>query len=378
MRRALLIIAVLVLVWMVWTQTGRNPEWKDPEALLDVTASVGKDSLCARNIVAMQPYMLAQDYQSKRHFYEKLKRYFEAARLSGYLGERTVVLLPEYLGTWLVVSGEKKSVAAASTITGAMALMVASNPVRFARTFFTHHGEGDRVAAAIFRMKAQEMADTYAEVFVSLAKEYRVTINAGSIVLPAPGVSAGKITTDITQPLYNSTFIFYPDGTIDGKVVKKSFPILSELPFVTAFPVEELPAFDLSIGKTVLLVCADSWYPASYDRIRALKPDVVLVCSYCAGNNTMSALWHGYDGGSGTPADVDAGDVGKLKELEAWKKYALPGRLPGTHTRYGVNVFLRGELWDLGTDGQPFMLYGGELQDVQPAGRAGIWNFCLD
>ncbi len=365
-----------MLVWVGWIQMGSTPEWKSSESFLDVTETVLTDTLCVRNIVAMQPYMLAYDYQSGKHFYEKLKLYFDAAKQVGNFGKRTVVLLPEYLGTWLVVSDEKASVAEASTITGAMAMMVLSNPIKFSSTFFTHQNEGDRVAATIFRMKAQAMADAYASTFKALAKEFGVTINAGSIVLPAPNVKANAITTDFSQPLYNSTFIFYPDGTIDEKVVKKSYPITSELPFVTPYPMAELPEFDLSIGKTVLLVCADSWYPESYERIRELEPEIVLVNSYCAGNNTMRALWRGYDGGK-APADVDTTDISKLKEGEAWKKYALPGRLKSTQTSYGVNVFLRGTLWDLGTDGQPFIINHGELQPIKAATKAGIWNYCF-
>jgi hypothetical protein len=125
-----------------------------------------------------------------------------------------------------------------------------------------------------------------------------------------------------------------------------------------------------------MLVCADSWYPESYDRINQLNAEVVLVNSYCAGNNTMAANWKGYDG-IRMPGDVDSTDVQKIKERDAWEKYALPGRIKNTNAAIGVNVFLRGELWDLGTDGQPFFIKDGQLLEVGKSERGGIWSLCF-
>ncbi len=376
MRKFLLLFIVMLLVWLAWVQVGRNLEWHEPDSALDISESITPYSTCERNIVGIQPYMVSTDYLSSKHFFEKLKTYFEAAKREGYFKNNTVVLLPEYVGTWLVINKEKTSVAEANTIAGAMAIMVLSNPFSFVKSTFNHHNESDFVAATIFRMKCETMASIYGNAFIELAKTYGVTINAGSIVLPGPSLKENKIITDSSQPLYNTSFIFYPNGKIDQHIIRKSFPIKSELPFVSSYPIEELPVFDLSIGKTTVLVCADSWYPQSYDRINQLNAEVVLVNSYCAGNNTMAAIWNGYDGIS-SPSDVDTTDVRKISEREAWIKYALPGRIKNTHAVIGVNVFLRGELWDLGTDGQPFFIKEGHLIPTEKSERAGIWSICF-
>jgi predicted amidohydrolase len=305
-----------------------------------------------------------------------MRGYLEEAKKAGYLHSATVVLLPEYLGTWLVTENEKDGVATASTIQSSMTLMVLSNPIKFLGSFFQHQGEQDRFAAGLFRMKAKSMATIYSNTFRKLAREYQVTINAGSIVLPGAHVQDTVIDVREDQPLYNSSFIFYPTGLIDERVVKKSFPIHSELPFITAAPIEDLPLFDLSIGKTAVLVCADSWYPQSYARIASLHADVVLVNSYCAGDQTMSIKWNGYDG-IAPPSDIDTLDIRKISERDAWIKYALPGRLAESKAIVGANIFLRGTLWDLGTDGQPFFVAGDRLLDIGKSSRAGIWNFCF-
>lgn len=376
MRRILLTVLTIVSIWGLWSYSGRSPEWESSELALDVKEQVSADSLCTRNIVGMQPYMLTRDYLGEKQFYEKMKGYFELARQAGYFRPNTVVLLPEYLGTWLVIDGEKISVAESASIQNAMTLMVASNPLKFSRYFFIHQQEQDRFAAAIFRMKADRMAEIYGQTFTRLAKEYSVTINAGSIVLPGPGVTDNRITVDTSLPLYNTSFMFTENGGIHPRAVRKSFPIHSELPFVKAAPMKDLPVFDLAIGKTAVLVCADSWYPESYQQIRESGAEIVLVNSYCSGRNTMAQPWKGYDGGA-TPGDVDGTDISRLTEREAWVKYALPGRIGHTPALIGVNIFLRGELWDLGTDGQPFFVQNGKLMAAGKSDRAGIWNFCF-
>lgn len=366
----------IVAMWVVWAYYGRSPEWTSSEPSLMVTESVVQDSVCARNVVGIQPYMVPSDYLSEEHFYQKLKTYFDAAQLAGYFRTNTVVLLPEYLGTWLVIAGEKETAANTETVTGAMAILVASNPLKTLRHVFQNQGEADRMAAAIFRMKAQSMATIYSNVFTRLAREYKVTINAGSIVLPGSRIESNTILVDLDAPLYNTTFVFHPQGAIDSQLVMKSYPISAEMPFIMAAPIEQLPVFELSIGKTALLVCADSWYPESYARIQELGAEVVLVNSYCAGESTMSQLWRGYDGGN-MPADVDPTEVGTLTEREAWIAHALPGRIASSGARIGVNVFLRGQLWDLGTDGQPFFIVDGKLLNASPSEMGGIWNLCF-
>ncbi|MBX2957015.1 MAG: carbon-nitrogen hydrolase [Cyclobacteriaceae bacterium] len=378
MKRVILILALIAVLYSTWTFIGRDELPLKPDAHPDRIEDLSaQDSLCSKNIVGIQPYMLPADYQSKDHFYEKLKSYFNEASKAGYFKTNTVVLLPEYLGTWLVVSHEKHLVIEASSITYAMTLMVLSNPLQFIKAYTKGLSEGDAFAAALFRMKAQAMAHIYAEVFMKLASEYAVTINAGSIVLPGPAIhNSNQINVDLSKPLYNTSFIFYPDSTIDQIVTRKSFPISSEQPFVSAYPINELRAYNLSVGKTAVLICADSWYPESYAQISELKAQVVLVNSYCSGENTMAARWKGYDGGN-KPGDVNDDDIGKLTEQEAWIKYALPGRLKSCGATIGANVFLRGQLWDLGSDGQPFFIKDGNLLPMQKSDKSGIWNLCF-
>lgn len=377
MKKTITILFLIIAGWAIWSMLGRTHNWTRSDLFLTRMVSLAnEDSVCSKNVVGIQPYMITEDYASELHFYKKMEGYFEEAKAAGFFKNNAIVVLPEYLGTWLVVSGEKKSVLEAENITGAMTTIVLSNPIKFIGSLFDDNGEKDKFAAAIFRMKSKEMARIYTNVFKKLANAYKVAINPGSIILPGAIVKNNEIAADVLQPLYNTSFIFKPDGTIDTQVVKKTFLIDSEFPFVQSYPIEKLPVYDLPVGKTAVLICADSWYPQSYEQINKLSPELVLIGSYCVGNGHMNSTWKGYNG-SENPADVSKEDIGKLTEREAWLKYAMPGRLPNTKTPVGVNVFLRGELWDMGSDGNPFFVKKGEVQRVSDSEKAGIWSMCF-
>jgi hypothetical protein len=75
---------------------------------------------------------------------------------------------------------------------------------------------------------------------------------------------------------------------------------------------------------------------------------------------------------------VDPEDIGRLTEGQAWLKYGLAGRLDDTGASYGMNVFLQGCLWDLGSDGHTIVIKSGELTEGAPSAGAAIVNCWLD
>jgi predicted amidohydrolase len=316
--------------------------------------------------------METSDYLDQETFYRKLELYLHESRKSGLIRPNTIVLLPEYLGTWLVLSGEKHNLAEKETVEEAMTTLILSNIVDFFINFLRSKEE-DKVTAAIFRMKSLEMAEDYFDTFSKLSKDFNCFIAAGSIVLPKPQVVDGGLIIDSSEPLYNSSFIFGPDGKIIGKPILKAFPIDAELPFVQSQTVEELPVFELPMGKTALLICADSWYPEPYAKAEKEKAEIILVPSYLTGENTMKNPWQGYNG-SEAPVETDLSDIQKITEWEAWNKYALPGKITKTSAEVGMNVFLRGKLWEMGADGQPLAILKGQALKPTAAERAGIWS----
>ena len=160
------------------------------------------------NLLGIQPYMVPSDYASAGTFHAKLVGYLDAAHQRGWLNERTVVVLPEHIGTWLVIAGEKLSVYQAKTIAAGVRVVVLGHVLSFAREFLSAR-ETDRVKASLFRMKAPEMARIYQTVFSSLSQEYVVTIVAGSILLPSPEVRNGELMAGDGQ-LHNVSVVYGP------------------------------------------------------------------------------------------------------------------------------------------------------------------------
>jgi hypothetical protein len=72
------------------------------------------------NIIALSPYLHTYDFSSQEAFYNMLHYYFSFAKRRNLLNDSTIVVLPEYLGTWLVVANEKRSIYADTSLQDGM------------------------------------------------------------------------------------------------------------------------------------------------------------------------------------------------------------------------------------------------------------------
>ncbi len=326
------------------------------------------------NLVGVQPWITPADYASETTLYGALSAYLDAARERGWLGPRTVVVWPEYLGTWLIVAGAGRAVARAKSLDAAMRRFALRHVAGLVRRLWSAR-EPDRVAATLFRVRAPHVTRLYHAVFSHLAREFQVTLVAGSAVLPSPRVVDGAVVAG-DGPLYGVSAVFGPDGRAYPDLVRKAYPIGSELPFLTPASPEDLPAFDTPAGRLGVLICADSWYPAPYERLSALGVDLIAVPSYIAAQGVWDKPWRGYDGAA-APHDVAHTDVGALTEAQAWRRYALAGRLAPSGARAGINVFLAGSMWDLGGEGGSLMVTAGRAPTQAESGRPALLNLWL-
>lgn len=308
------------------------------------------------NLLGIQPWMEPADYRNGLAFRQKIEAYLQTAKNSGLVVPgKTIVILPEYLGTWLVAMNEVRRVYNAGTLQEGLTAMVISHPVKFWHTYRTvADSVGDKTKYAVFAMKARQMAYEYQLTFDMLAAQFDVTIVAGSILLPNPSVKNGKLVTD-NGPLYNISAVFHPDGKLDSQLVKKVFPIKDELPFVCPANPANVPVFNTPVGKLGVLVCADSWNSPVYKTLKQKGAMLLAVPSFSAGDSVWSTSWKGYSG-TETPTDARA-DIGKLTEGQAWLAHAMAGRATSeAGITKGLNVFLRGKLWNLGSDGTTIIL----------------------
>jgi hypothetical protein len=196
-------------------------------------------------------------------------------------------------------------------------------------------------------MKAVEMARIYHSAHSRLAKQYGVTVVGGSIVLPSPKVENGILYAG-SGKLYNVAALYRPDGTADAKLVYKAFPIEEELEFTSAGAAQDLPVFSTPAGTLGILICADSWYKEPYQVLASQKVELIAVQSYLFPDNAFTGIWPRADL---VAPQFQTSDKGNIKEEEAWLKYSLPKHIQNTNAKFGMTVFLRGKLWELGSDG---------------------------
>lgn len=365
---------LILIFYGIWSYTGRSSWEQTSDSRLKRIESFGKD-LKKGNLLGIQPWMYPIDYSNEINFSKKIQSYLEEASKKGYINPKTIVVFPEYLGTWLVVAGEKTSVVRSDKLEDSMRTLILSNPVSFIFNFFKAQGK-DKIRDALFRMKAEKMLSIYSNTFSDMAKKWGVIIVAGSILLPEPYILEGEIQIR-NGALKNVSYVFLPDGRVAENSPEKIYPIEDEKSFVEASTLKNLKIIQSPMGKIGVLVCADSWYPEVYEIFKKQNVNFVVVPSYVPPDGAMSEVWKGYNG-SKNPTDIRLEDVHRISEGEAWLKYALAGRILKSGATHGMNVFLRGSLWDLGSDGEIILVHRSMVRTFPKIYGASIVNLWLD
>ncbi len=366
---------MILVFYGIWSYTDRSTrEQTTPDSKLKRVESFGKD-LKKGNLLGIQPWMDPIDYSNEINFSKKIQSYLEEANKKGYINSKTIVVFPEYLGTWLVIAGEKTSVIESDKLEDSMRTLILSNPVSFIHNFLKAQGK-DKIRDALFRMKAEKMLSIYSNTFSDMAKKWGITIVAGSILLPEPHILEGKIQIR-NGALKNGSYVFLPDGRVAENSPEKIYPIEDEKSFVEASTLKNLKIIQSPAGRVGVLVCADSWYPEVYKIFKKQNVNFIVVPSYVAPDGAMSEVWKGYNG-SKNPTDIRLEDVHRISEGEAWLKYALAGRIFKSGATHGMNVFLRGSLWDLGSDGEVILVYRSMVRTFPKIYGASIVNLWLD
>lgn len=363
-KTALIVLSVcllLLIVYFSWYLSGRVISAKLTLAQPSQISAYGSNTGHG-NIVAIQPLLLTTDYASEDRFYTVLNSYFAISQQKGWLTPKTVVALPEFVGTWLIAAGEKEAVYKASNLTDGMKPLILCHLFPFIKEYIsakkTKYAQ-DILKYSIFMLKAKTSARIYQDVFSRLAKQYGVTVVAGSTVLPSPHTNKGKLEIG-NGNLYNVSVVYKPDGLAYDKPVLKSFLTNIEIPFETRGLVSKIPVFQTPAGRLGILICADAWFPDAYRVLMKQHVEILVVPSYKALESKLINPWGGYEGAP-PPDDVNRADVHKITEEDALYKYAMVGRINSSGAKYGVNVFLRGDFWGMGSDGYTMIMNQGKF-----------------
>lgn len=349
MLRALRLFTLTAAPVMAAACAGELPE---PGALPDTLVD-GRGSGDGGHLLGIQAWMQKSDYATSERFEGRLRGFLDNADAEGLIDERTVVVLPEYVGTWLVTVDEGPGVYDKATIGEAMTDLAMAHLGAFLLASWTAPAtDGDAFAA--FTVKAEQKAKAYDRAMSNLARDFGVTLVGGSLIVPNPTIVDGRLHVTPGDPLSNASVVYDSTGAVVA-ISEKVFPTADETSFVEPAAIEEIAVVDTPAGRLGVLVCADSWFPASYERLVAEGAEILAVPTFHSQEGIWEKPWGGYSGQE-APADVDLADIGALTENEAWEKYSVPTRAAAAGMRAAITAPLRGDLWDLGDDGQGFLL----------------------
>ncbi|WP_426141693.1 carbon-nitrogen hydrolase family protein [Pseudomonas sp. DWP3-1-2] len=314
------------------------------------------------NLLGVQAQLSPADYQNIARLHRKLAAYLEQARNQGLINRKTIVVLPEHVGTWLLAAGEKNQLYQATTIDEAMSWLAVSNPVKFMGALFSATGE-NRLNDAHLRMKASSMAQDYQTLFGGLAKEFGVTLVAGSIVLPEPRVIDGKLQVG-SGPLFNISVVFGSDGVPLGQPQRQMFPPKEQRGYIQPATDAGLNVVDTPAGRLGILIGSDSWYPRNYVLMNENGAELIAVPAFVVGNGSWSKPWRGDQSARlAAPADMQSAGI---REGQAWQRLTLTSQAPASLARAGVSVFMRGQFWDQGSAGDSFASHNGSTISAPP------------
>jgi hypothetical protein len=203
--------------------------------------------------------------------------------------------------------------------------LAVSNPWKFLRALISAKGDS-RLDDAHLRMKAKGMAKDYQALFGGLAKEFHVTLVAGSIVLPDPSVIDGTLKIG-RGALFNSSVVFGRDGLPIGQPQRQMHPVFDDNDVIEANDQHTLNVVDTPAGRLGVLIGSDSWYPDNYRKLDDQGAQLVAVPAYVSGHGTWDKPWRGYKGLL-TPTSVSL-KAGELSEGQAWHRLTLTAQPSG-------------------------------------------------
>ena len=365
------LVAALLTSYGVWTAQRPMGHYLS-DLRIQLAANEGQPA-GRGNLLGIEAELYPTDYQDLNRLHRKLAAWLQQARDQGLLNDKTLVVLPEHIGTWLMLTGEKNEVYQALHAKEAMNWLSVSNPLLFARAWISATGD-NRTDDAYLRMKAQDMARDYQVLFGGLAKEFGVTLVAGSITLPNPSVSQGQLQVG-HGALYNASVVFAADGLPIGDPQRQLYPIYDERGFIQPGDENVVSVVDTPAGRLGVLVGSDSWYPDNYRKLNEQGAQLIAVPAFVLGRDTWDRPWRGFKSVS-TPTEISLKPE-ELSEGEAWRRLTLISQPPISQASAGMSVFLRGQFWDLGTAGHSFLSSNGQISADGEARGARLLNIWL-
>lgn len=214
-------------------------------------------------IFCVQPFMTASDYVSQTAFYQKISSYFLQADAMRHPQTPAIIVFPEDLATFLLLQGlPQDDLHTVSTIEEAFQLIGNSKRLAILKAMLKYHTT--HLKRAFFTLAAHSLWQTWYGVMADLARQYRMTVVAGSGLIPD---SKWPLSDDRYAPksarVYNLSFTVNPDGQVIDSTKKVNLvPTQEDVLDLTPGPLQEaakivnLPHTTIPMGTAI---CYDAF-----------------------------------------------------------------------------------------------------------------------
>ncbi len=212
-------------------------------------------------LVTVQMTLRLDDYWTREAFARRIQGLMDqvAARIDRRLP--TVVAFPEDVGLMLAVQGLQKDLAGVTRI--AQAIETATKRF-FLPVAWTRLVSGLSWVPALYLYRHAIIAQTYFEVFSEMADRYDVYLVAGSVVLPPYAIRDGRADWrqgPLEKRVYNTAYLFGPDGKIIGKQTKVHLIDLEQQAALDLAHgwLDDLQVYDTPAGRIGIAICLDAF-----------------------------------------------------------------------------------------------------------------------
>lgn len=329
------------------------------------------------NILVMQALLDESAYASAWTLSAKLENLFEQAQKQGLLGPKTLVVLPKDIGTWIALSGAATEVYQARSQEDALKLAFGAQWTS-ALWPWLQSPVDDRLGYAIFINNAEASAKAYVKLMHQLARDYKVDLLAGSVVLPGPQVVAGQLKVDPKAPLQRCAFVFDRQGAIVGPPHCASLLDAQDLRRISAGP-QEPGVYAVALGSVAVVQGWEAWRPEVYQQAKQAGASHVVILQNLPQRKAWSQTWPGFP-----PELTDLGQVSasaSASHLSSYGDFFQRQGPPALARAQGfadfVVSFSHGRLWEQDLSGQA-LLYKGDREISGPdEGSPGLVNLWL-
>lgn len=124
-------------------------------------------------------------------------------------------------------------------------------------------------------------------------------------------------------------------------------------------------------GRLGVLIGSDSWYPGNYQQLAGQSVQLIANPVFLSGRHSWQMPWRGNRHQEQT-ASLPL-QRGQTSEQSAWQQLTQTGASGVT----SMSVFMRGQFWELGSDGQGFASQAGTLWVGDASQGARLLNLWL-